>query len=213
MKSVYSIEGNIGVGKSTLVEFIKNTFENVIVIPEPVDIWNTIVDLEGTTILEKYYIDPKKYAFSFQMMCYITRLKLLKQFYESAPEESIIITERCLYTDREIFAKMLYDTNILDAIEYSIYTKWFDEFSNQVPIHGILFLDVAPEVCRERISTRDRKGESGISMEYLQQIHEYHHSWIASTDIPHVVLDGISTPTKESIINSFNILKNNTTLF
>ena len=75
-----------------------------------------MTDLSGVTILEKYYQDQEKYAFPFQMMAYITRLSLIR----TAPEECIIFTERCVFTDREIFAKMLYDSGKIDHISYSI---------------------------------------------------------------------------------------------
>jgi hypothetical protein len=89
---------------------------------------NTITDSDGITIIEKYYSDQKKYAFSFQMMAYISRLKQLQESKNS----SIIVTERCLYTDRNIFAKMLYDSGMIEDIEYSIYLKWFDYFINDL---------------------------------------------------------------------------------
>lgn len=76
-----SIEGNIGSGKSTFVEELKRNIHNerMCFLEEPVDIWNTIVDKDGITMLENYYKDSKKYAFSFQMMAYISRLSILKK--------------------------------------------------------------------------------------------------------------------------------------
>ena len=77
---IISIEGNIGSGKSTLLERLKEVCQldpSICFIQEPVDIWNTIKDSSGETILEKYYDDQHKYAFSFQMMAYITRLSVL----------------------------------------------------------------------------------------------------------------------------------------
>jgi deoxyadenosine/deoxycytidine kinase len=68
---IISIEGNIGSGKSTLIKKLRELpeFQNGFTfLPEPVDEWNTIKDSDGITILEKYYSDQKKYAFSFQMM-------------------------------------------------------------------------------------------------------------------------------------------------
>jgi deoxyadenosine/deoxycytidine kinase len=46
---------------------------------EPVDVWSSIQDKNGKNILEKYYADQTKYAFSFQMMAYISRLSLLRK--------------------------------------------------------------------------------------------------------------------------------------
>ena len=127
MKLIFSIEGNIGSGKSTLIDRIKfsNKIENVIYLPEPVSIWNEIKDSNGVGILEKYYQDQKRYAFSFQMMAYISRLSLIRKAL-ATHGDCIIITERSIYTDREIFAKMLHDSGKIEDIEYSIYLRWFN---------------------------------------------------------------------------------------
>ena len=107
---IFSVEGNIGSGKSTLIEYLKQS-NKYIYLPEPVSVWNEIKDLSGVTILENYYKDQKKYSFSFQMMAYISRLSTIKNAIKTASPDSIIFTERCIYTDREIFARMLYDSN------------------------------------------------------------------------------------------------------
>jgi deoxyadenosine/deoxycytidine kinase len=179
---IFSIEGNIGSGKSTLINFLKESDIDVYYLPEPVDLWNEIKDSSGVTILEKYYQDQKKYAFSFQMMAYISRISQIK----SIKSDSIVITERCVFTDREIFAKMLYDKGLIEEIEYTIYLRWFDEF--KVDIDGIIYLQTSPQTCDTRIKTRNRKGEN-IPIEYLTDCHEYHERWINSTDIPCLVLN------------------------
>jgi len=188
MKKIISIEGNIGSGKSTIIEKLKQEKLNIIFLPEPVDVWNQIKDLNGTTILEKYYKDNKKYSFSFQMMAYITRLSQLKKAIDSAPNDSIIITERCLYTDRFVFAKMLYDYGDIEHIEYSIYLKWFDEFMD-FKMSGIIYMQTLPEICFERIKIRNRKGEENIPLEYLRNCHNYHEEWIKNTSIPVSILN------------------------
>ena len=128
MKYIFSIEGNIGSGKSTIIERLKERFNDFIYLPEPVEEWNKVKDTHGETILEKYYKDKKKYSFSFQMMAFITRLSQLKQAVKNAPDHCLIITERSVFTDRDIFARMLYDTGFIEPIEYQIYLRWFDEF-------------------------------------------------------------------------------------
>lgn len=173
---LFSIEGNIGSGKSTIIKRLKELGKNIIYLPEPVDIWNTITDTSGVTIIEKYYSDQKKYAFSFQMMAFITRIKQIKDFGDT---NNIILTERCVYTDREIFAKMLYDSGKIEEIEYSIYLKWFDFFVKDINLSGIIYLQVDPDICSERIIKRGRKGET-IPIEYLTECHNYHENWIDS---------------------------------
>jgi hypothetical protein len=38
-----------------------------------------------------------------------------------------------MYTDREVFAKMLFDDEKIEQIEYNIYMKWFNEFIRDFP--------------------------------------------------------------------------------
>jgi len=211
-KYIISVEGNIGSGKSTLLErlkleFIELDLYTIIYLPEPVSSWNTITDTDGKTIIEKFYADQKKYAFSFQMMAYITRLTQIKRALEEAPSNTIIITERCLYTDKNIFAKMLYDSETMSHIEYTIYLKWFDEFASYTQLSGIVYIETTPEVCLERVAKRSRSGEDLIPLSYLALCDKYHYEWINKTE-ESLVLNGNETldiqRIKEYIINIIN---------
>jgi deoxyadenosine/deoxycytidine kinase len=182
MAKIFSVEGNIGSGKSTIVKYLKNNLKiegyDIIFLQEPVETWNTIVDVDGETIIQKYYADQKKYSFAFQMMAYISRLSQIKKVLNEASEKSIIITERCLYTDFNIFAKMLYHSKILSEIEYTIYTRWFDEFIDFSYITSYIYITTPPSICLERINGRSRKGEDLIPLDYLVDCHRYHIEWL-----------------------------------
>lgn len=182
MPKIYSIEGNIGSGKSTIVKYLnKNSrwlsHRKLIYLQEPIDTWESFND-GNENIIEKFYENQKEWAFSFQMMAYISRISQLKKLIEKYPHNSyIIITERCVETDKNVFAKMLYDDNKIHPINYKIYLKWFDEFVRDIPIEGYIYLKTKPEICHERIIKRDRKGET-ISLDYLKKCCEYHDSWL-----------------------------------
>jgi deoxyadenosine/deoxycytidine kinase len=186
MVKIFSIEGNIGSGKSTIIKRLQENFEGIIYLPEPVDLWNQIKDSQGVTILEKFYKDKKGYSFSFQMMAYITRFNQIKKVINESPPDSIIITERCLYTDRYVFAKMLYDTGFMEEIEYTIYNSFFEE----IKISGIIYIKTTPEICSARIVHRGRKGEESINLDYLKDCHQYHEDWLNNFEISKIVLDG-----------------------
>lgn len=178
MVYLVSIEGNIGSGKSTLVKQLRKKYENnslVYFLDEPVNEWMTIKDKEGTNILTHFYSDTKKYAFSFQMMAYITRIKMLREAIRENPNR-IFITERSVFTDRNVFAKMLYDDGIISKIDYEIYTRWFDEFVEENSIK-VIYVNTKPEKCYERIKKRNRKGEE-ISLDYLRNCDMYHNEWL-----------------------------------
>ena len=181
MHYIFTIEGNIGSGKSTLVKKLKNTFHNIdnikiIFLDEPVSEWENIKDKDGKNIIEKYYENQKKYAFSFQMMAYISRIHKIKEILKTH-KNVIIISERSVFTDKEIFAKMLYDDNKIEDIEYNIYHKWFDEFVKDIPISGIIYVKTNPEICEKRVIKRNRKGES-IPLSYLQNCYLYHEKLV-----------------------------------
>ena len=173
---IISIDGNIGSGKSTLMEKLKNHFtdnKNVVFLKEPVDEWETITDENGITVLEKFYENPSKYGFSFQIMAYISRLDVIRKEIKENPD-AIFISERSLFTDKLVFAKMLFDSGNIELVNYKIYLKWFDTFSTDFPVSKVIYVNTEPEICHQRIEKRSRTGESNIPLEYLQNCHKYH---------------------------------------
>lgn len=177
---IISIEGNISSGKSTLLADLKNKYKNnpqIIFLKEPVDEWEDIKDENGINMLEKFYANTCKYAFSFQIMAYISRLSLLRKIYNEN-NNVIIITERSLYTDKYVFAKMLYDQKNIESVHYQIYLKWFDEFIHDFPINHVIYVKTDPDICFKRIKTRSRTGEDVIPLDYLKLCNEYHEQFL-----------------------------------
>jgi deoxyadenosine/deoxycytidine kinase len=188
--TVISVEGNIGSGKTTLLSFLKEKYRDdsrVIFLKEPVDEWESVTDDQGVSILRKFYANQEKYAFSFQMMAFISRLKLFKDLVASS-NGKIIITERCLYTDRYVFCKMLFDLKKIEDVNYQIYCKWFDTFAADFPVQKCLYIQTDPRVCFHRVGMRQRDGEEAIPLEYLVTCDKYHHEMIFST-LPQLVQD------------------------
>jgi len=177
---IISIDGNIGSGKSTLMGKLKEYFSNnnnVIFLKEPVDEWENIVDENSTTILEKFYENPSKYGFSFQIMAYISRLDVIRKETKKNPD-AIFISERSLFTDKLVFAKMLFDSGNIELVNYKIYLKWFDTFADDFPVSKVIYVNTEPEICHQRIEKRSRTGESNIPLDYLQNCHKYHNNML-----------------------------------
>jgi deoxyadenosine/deoxycytidine kinase len=189
---IISIEGNIGSGKSTFLSYLKSKNTKIVFVREPVDEWESVRDTEsGKSIIEKFYEDQEKYSFSFQMMAFISRFSLLRKAIQENPN-AIIITERCLYTDKFVFAKMLFDMKKIEDINYQIYCKWFEEFSQEIPVSKIIYIKTNPIICFSRIQQRNRKGETIIPLEYLEHCHEYHENMIQTIEksVDIIYLDG-----------------------
>jgi deoxyadenosine/deoxycytidine kinase len=185
---IISIEGNIGSGKSTLLEHLKEHFrnnKNIIFLREPVDDWETIKDINGNTMLQIFYANQEKYSFAFQMMAYISRLAILRDAIRSNQDKNspiLIITERSLYTDKYVFAKMLYDQTKIEDVNFQIYNKWFNEFANDYPINDVIYVNTEPINCYDRIHKRARPGEEIIPLDYLSECHKYHETFLKTID-------------------------------
>lgn len=197
---IFSLEGNIGSGKSTILQNLitrLNGNNSIIFLQEPVTEWEKIKDSSGTTILEKFYGNQEKYAFSFQMMAYISRLALLKKTIKENPD-CHIVTERSINTDKNVFAKMLYEDDKIEEVNYQIYQKWFDEFIEDTFIDGIIYIKASGKTCFDRVKKRSRTGESNIPVEYLERCGNEHDNWIINNyHGPKLVID-VNTNTDEN---------------
>lgn len=179
-----SIEANIGAGKSTVLEKLQQILDPkyTICLQEPIEEWNNFYDPKtNKTILEEYYQNPKQHAFSLQTMIYSS----LKHKLEHAQKQvqssthatpTVVLSERSLQSSSNVFTKMLHEQQIISDIEYQIYRKCIA--TSQIPLHMCIYLCTTPQICLERIHTRNRKSEAPISIEYLQHCHETHEKWI-----------------------------------
>jgi deoxyadenosine/deoxycytidine kinase len=199
MPIILSIEGNIGSGKSTLLAKLQDIYgidTTICFLQEPINIWDTIKDDQGVTILQKYYADQKRYAFSFQMMAYISRIALMREALKK--NHKVIIIERSVYTDSAVFAKMLFDDKKIEDIEYKIYMRWVNEFIADFPPVKYIYVRAEPEVSYQRILKRGRAGET-IPLDYLENCHKYHDEWLLNQNTtPLLVLNANVDITKDS---------------
>ena len=77
-----AIEGNIGTGKSTIIEYLKQKYKddsNILFIEDPLNKWLNLKDTDGQNILGKFYETPERWSYSFQMHAFITRAKDIRR--------------------------------------------------------------------------------------------------------------------------------------
>lgn len=206
---IISVDGNIGAGKSTIISQLKTVFKdmpNVHFIHEPVDtVWNRVTDESGETLLSNFYKNPTEYAFTFQIMAYISRLSILSQAVKNLSYD-IIITERCLETDRNVFEKMLHDQGIISKMEHTVYNMWFDEFYRDVRCSAFVYVQASVDTCMQRIRLRSRDGET-ISRDYIARCAEYHENWIMNDGRRRLVVDADSDSVSNEAVRDQKILQ------
>eukprot|EP00898_Chlorokybus_atmophyticus_P006035 jgi/Chlat1/6432/Chrsp45S05946 len=178
-----SVEGNIGVGKSTLLRLAqasKDLGSAVVLCPEPIEHWQN-VNGTGQNMLDAFYKDPHRYSYLFQSYVFITRFL---QHHSAAQAHgkpgTVRLLERSVFTDRAIFQAAAAETGMMTKLEVAAYDFWFDSvvsvLPNLVP-DAFVYMRATPSVCHQRLKSRARSEEVGVTLDYLQLIHEKHERW------------------------------------
>lgn len=99
----FCVEGNISVGKTTFLQRIANeTIELcdlVEVVPEPVDKWQN-VGPDHFNILDAFYAEPQRYAYTFQNYVFVTRV--MQERESSGGIKPLRLMERSVFSDRMV---------------------------------------------------------------------------------------------------------------
>lgn len=99
----FCVEGNISVGKSTFLQRIANeTIELrdlVEIVPEPVAKWQDIGP-DHFNILDAFYSEPQRYAYTFQNYVFVTRLMQEKE--SASGVKPLRLMERSVFSDRMV---------------------------------------------------------------------------------------------------------------
>ena len=166
------IEGNVGSGKSTFLKLLQEKGNHKI-IPEPVNEWCNMTNKNGKNILEEFYGNQERYAYTFQSIAFRTRVNNLKNYNGE-------LIERSIFTDRNVFAKTCYETGKMNDIEWSDYCSWFDWLADTFNVKptGFIYLRADPEISYQRIKKRCRPGEETIPFQYLEELHNKHEKWL-----------------------------------
>jgi deoxyadenosine/deoxycytidine kinase len=180
---VISLDGNIGAGKSTFLAALATAMPEADIVQEPVGEWMTLKNAEGKSLLELFYEDKRRWAYTFQNCAILTRLRTIRDAIATT-KKRIVITERSVLTDRFVFAEMLRTSGDIDNLEWALYMKWYDAFASDLPIRGIVYLTTGVGTSAGRIVERGRHGEEHIPLDYLSALDDQHHRWLATTDLP-----------------------------
>lgn len=189
---IISLDGNIGAGKTTLLSEIRKYMHNVHVVDEPVGQWTSLKNEDGKSLLELFYEDKKRWAYTFQNCAILTRFKNIQDAVDNLDstikEPQIIITERSILTDKHVFAEMLRDSGDINMVEWDLYESWFNNFSKKYPVNAIIYVSTGSKTSKERIEIRNRLGEDKIQLDYLDLVDIQHKKWINGTNLPVLTL-------------------------
>lgn len=191
---MYIIEGNIGVGKSTFLRLVSEQLSDVNVVFEPLNKWQDTV--YGKGLLTNFYEDPKRWAYTFELLTMICRVQDHRVEQE---KKELTLVERSIYSGYYCFAYNSHKQGFMTELEWNMYQQWCSRIMlcKCQPPQGFIYLRVQPEIAFERIKKRNRHAEKTISLAYLKQIHARHESLLVKKDgvlpqlkrVPVLVLD------------------------
>lgn len=159
------IEGNIGVGKSTLTKALATKLK-AHAMYEPV---------VENPYLEKFYENPKRYALEMQFWLMSRRFEMHEEAIRHIWKTGqTVIMDRSIYGDWVFAKKNWLDGNIED-IGYKSYVKHRDVMNKHLLVpHTVVWLQAHPSTCQERIAERGRDCEKEIPADYLRGLHALH---------------------------------------
>jgi deoxyadenosine/deoxycytidine kinase len=199
-RTMILFEGNIAAGKSTVGRRLAES-ELFGFVEEPVGAWQQ--DFEEN-LLDLFYRDTKRWAFTFQLAAFTTRAKTWTEVLAMIDHRNVVL-ERSIYCDRYVFAKNCYQSGLMKKTEWQLYCKLWDWLESNwcAEPDKIVYLRTPAEVCQERIEARGRAEESTIPIEYLRDLEALHDEWLI--DNPKTVLiDGCKQWTAREV---FDVLR------
>lgn len=175
MKKYIAIAGNIGVGKSSLVEFLCDSYK-LTPFYEPNDL---------NPYLDDFYKNMKKWAFHSQMHFLSHKFRIHQ---ELAKEKHPVIQDRSIYEDAEIFATNLYRQKIMSERDYRTYYEMYQTILKSLnPPDLMIYLECPVRVIKKRILKRGRKSELEIPTRYLTRLNNLYEEWIGKYKLSPVV--------------------------
>lgn len=171
MKRLILVAGNIGSGKTSLTERLGERLG-----------WHTAYEsVADNPYLPDFYSDMR--AWSFHLQIYFLGHRA-RQHLEMAKDPRSAIIDRSIYEDAYIFARALHHMGNLSERDYLSYRQLFDLVVRTLPIPSLLIYLKAPvPTLIERIRSRGRAIENGITADYLSLLDSFYDDWLRAFDL------------------------------
>ncbi len=170
-KRSIAIAGNIGVGKSTLVEFLSNAY-GIAPFYEP---------SEDNPYLPDFYKDMKRWAFHSQIYFLSNKFRI-HQALDKMP--GVVVLDRTIFEDAEIFATALHDMRHIDDRDWRTYRGVYESILEAIqPPDLMIYLRCSMRTLRQRIRMRGREMEQDVPLSYLKRLERLYEQWIDNYDL------------------------------
>ena len=171
-----AIAGNIGAGKSSLLEFLTGTYD-VAPFYEPND---------ANPYLADFYRDMRRWAFSSQLFFLSNKFRIHQ---EADRTTGVVIQDRTIFEDAEIFATALHQMRKIDRRDWDTYWSFYQTILRSIrPPDLMIYLRCSIRTLRKRIRLRGRPMEQAIPLAYLRRLDRLYEQWIADYALGEVLV-------------------------
>jgi len=174
-KKFVLVAGNIGAGKTSLTTRLGERLG-----------WQTGYEsVQDNPFLADFYGDMARWSFHLQVFFLGHRAQQHKDLFE---HQNSAISDRSIYEDAHIFARVLHHLGNMSERDYASYKAVYEMVIAGLPRPDLLlYLECPVNILVQRIQERGREMEAGISAEYLETLDRFYKDWIASFDLCPVV--------------------------
>ena len=176
MAKVYiSVAGNMGSGKSSLVNFLTKHFK-LTPFYEPND---------DNPFLERFFSDMKRWAFHSQLFFLTHKFKIQQEIDKT---KKSVIQDRSIYEDAQIFATNLFKQGYISKDEFNTYMALYESMQKSIkPPDLMIYLKCNLKTLKKRIASRGRAMEQSIDDTYLKRLEILYKRWIKSYSLSPVI--------------------------
>ena len=176
MKRSIAVAGNMGAGKSTLVDFLSRTY-GISPFYEP---------NEDNPYLPDFYRDMQRWAFHSQLYFLSNKFRLHQEL-DRMP--GVVALDRTIFEDAEVFATALHDMKMMDDRDWETYRGFYASILDAIrPPDLMIYLRCSMRTLKKRIHLRGRKMERDVPPAYLKRLERLYESWIESYDMGEVLV-------------------------
>ncbi|MEE4219066.1 MAG: deoxynucleoside kinase [Xanthomonadales bacterium] len=171
-----AIAGNIGAGKSSLLDFLTSTYQ-VAPFYEPND---------ENPYLADFYLDMRRWAFQSQLFFLSNKFRIHQ---EADRTPGVVIQDRTIFEDAEIFATALHQMRKIDKRDWATYWAFYQTILEAIqPPDLMIYLRCPVRTIRRRIRMRGRKMEQDIPLSYLKRLDRLYEQWIGNYELGEVLV-------------------------
>ena len=161
-----AVAGNIGVGKTSLVQYLSSEYGFVPVFEPYAD----------NPYLDDFYGDMSRWSFHSQIWFLAHKYRLHREVEAAA---GTLVQDRTIYEDAEIFAQHLYRSGRMADRDWATYRELYEAMRRSLqPPDLMIYLRCSVSAIRRRIRRRGRPSEQGIPTEYLRSLNTLYEGWI-----------------------------------